>query len=260
MLRPVSTRRKRQIGAVFNVSLVLVAIALSAAATARLHSHRMPAADPLDRKVSEVRFNDVTFEAALDYFRNLSSLEFRVDWDAIEASGTHDTSTVSVHLRDVTLRDALEQFLSRTNHDLAFEVDGKVVRITTQSAMPHVVKAYDVSDLLPPPTRLAPPVTQPVMLLGMQTRAGTNALAGGAPAPRAEALEEIARLVADTVSPETWASNGGAGSAIWCGADRLIVLHTREGHRKIAALLCRLHEADALQAWKKPTAPAAQPD
>lgn len=245
---------QKRISTFFNATLALLAVALCAAALVRLHSHREPAANPLDQKVPEIRFDEVTFSDGLGFFRDVSRMDFRIDWKAVEESGTYGITPISIHLRNVTLRDALEQFLARTNQDLTFEVEGNVVRITTQAMVPRVVKTYDVSDLLPPPARFGPPPAPPPM---PYTLAGTLAPASEDAATRTEYLEEIAKVVSDSIVTESWVSDGGAGT-IWVGAGRLIVLQTREGHRKIETLLHELHKASAVRAWKEP--PATQPD
>jgi hypothetical protein len=245
---------QKRISTFFNVALALLAVALCAAALARLHSRWTPVAGPLDRRVPEVKFDALTFSDALGYFRNATHLDFRIDWKEVEASGTYGTTPVTIHLRNMTLRDALEQFLARTNQDLTFEMEGNVVRITTQAMVPRVVKTYDVSDLLPPSARFGPPAAPPQM---PYTLAGTLAPASEDAATRTEYLEEIAKVVSDSIVTESWVSDGGAGT-IWVGADRLFVLQTREGHRKIETLLHELHKASAVRAWKDP--PATQPD
>jgi hypothetical protein len=245
---------QKRISTYFNAALALLALSLCAAALLRLHARRAPAADPLDQKMREIQFDGVTFSDGLDFFRDVSHMDFRIDWKAVEESGTYAALPVSIHLRDVTLRTALEKFLATTNPDLAYAVDGNVVRITSQALLPRFVKTYDVSDLIPPPERQEP---ADVSLRTSQTLtfSGPGTITGAQPT-RTEFLQEIAKTVSDSIVPGSWASSGGAGQ-IWFGADRLIVLQTREGHHKIEALLHNLHEANALQAWNRP--PATQP-
>lgn len=234
---------RRRLGTCFNIALGLVALSLCGAALSRLHSNKAAEVDPLEQRLREVTFDKVAFSDAIDYFHRASNLEFRVDWNTIKTTNTLPTTPVSVRLRDVSLARALEEMLGTTDRELAFEVEGNIVRITTRGALPRIVRVYDVSDLLPPAGQLAQPATQPAVTLGtvMSSPLGSS----GDPPTRGETLEQIATLITTTVEPDAWVSNGGT-SAIWPGADRLAVVHTREGHRKVATLVRRLREANAI--------------
>jgi hypothetical protein len=244
---------QQRISTFFNVALALLAAALCAAALMRMHSQRAPAADPLDQKIREIQFDGVAFSDGLAFFHDVWHMDFRID-KAVKESGTYSTTPISIHLRDVTLRKALEKFLATANPNLAYEVERNVVRITSQAMLPRIVKTYDVSDLIPPPERMEPPNAQQAASQSL-TYTGPSTMISARPT-RTEALEEIAKTVSDSIGPDSWASGGGAGE-IWFGADRLIVLQTREEHRKIQTFLRELRKANALQAWNRP--PATQP-
>jgi hypothetical protein len=262
MLRPVTAGVHKRIWTFLNVALALLAVVLCAVALQRLHVRHTSATGPLDRKISEIRFDEITFEAALDYFRRISNTEFRIDWDAIEASGTYDTTTVSARMRNVTPREALESFLDETNSRLGFEVEGNVVRITTRAALPRVVRVYYMGDLLP---RLAPPRSSPAPYSSSQLYSSGQwqSLLTSGPMPTTNEdsrLEDLARTVAGALTRDDLVESGGHYADVWPAANQLIILHSREGHRKIESLLRQMRAADALRPWRKPPDESAATD
>lgn len=64
--------------------------------------------------------------------------------------------------------------------------------------------------------------------------------AGAASSARAD---ELIRLIQTTVSPETWAANGGRGTIVfWSQNPALVVRQTGEVHRQIGATLDALRK------------------
>ncbi|MDB5174764.1 MAG: hypothetical protein JWN51_3537 [Phycisphaerales bacterium] len=245
----------------FNLALALLAVTLCAAALLRHHSARQIAASPLDQNVAELEFENVAFSDVMDFFHDIYHLEFRVDWNALNEWDVTGSTAIGVHLHDESLGAAIDKVLAAADGNLAFELEGNVVRVTTSKNLPRVVRAYDVSDFLPPAAPTASKstaATAPTVAMATY-RALPRASADGKPPTRAEVLEATARLVQETITPDQWVDAGGSECALWASADRLVVLDSREGHRRIAALLRLLRAADAGRSWQKPLVPATRP-
>jgi hypothetical protein len=254
----------------FNLALALLAVALCAAALLRHRSARQFAASPLDQNVAELEFENVAFSDVMDFFHDIYHLEFRVDWNALNEWDVTGSTAIGVHLHDESLGAAIDKVLAAADGNLAFELEGNVVRVTTSKNLPRVVRVYDVSDFLPPAApraskyvaNIAPTVSslapyQSGSSFGSQ--AVTRTSDDGKPPTRAEVLEGISRLVQETITPDQWVDAGGSECAMWASADRLVVLDSREGHRRIAALLRLLRAADAGRSWQKSLVPATRP-
>jgi hypothetical protein len=103
--------------------------------------------DPSDSLKQEVqKFSTATtFEKTLSELSKLSGLAIEPDWAVIEATGAGKANTVSFAVPSATIEQLLDMTLMRAAADsypLAWYLDGKVVRISTQYRVIHRGKAY----------------------------------------------------------------------------------------------------------------------
>lgn len=91
------------------------------------------ATDLLDRRVSEARFDAVAFADMLDFVREYTGAgtSVQVNWRGLEAIGVGPNTPITVKLRDVTLRKALEEILDEAGGGkLGYVADGGLILIT----------------------------------------------------------------------------------------------------------------------------------
>jgi hypothetical protein len=234
------------------VVLMLIVAALCWVAFTRLQSRRPPPASALARKIQAVEFDHVPLSRALDRLRDVSHLQFQVDWAALKAVGANGNTTVAVRLRDVRLDTALREVLNATRKDIAFDVEGDTVSISTPAALPRTVRVYDVSDLLS--------ASMARFLAQRPDDSHTNSLfpmTKLVPATPPDTLIALSDLIEQTITLDERYKEGDNVPTIWLQSGHLIILHSHEGHRKVAELLRRIREADALQPWQKPVAKPA---
>jgi hypothetical protein len=246
MLVGMKTAPKRA-GALLNAALVAIAIALCAGTIWR-HHHNRPISNPLGLRIDEVKFENVPLDDAINYFSRVSRLKFRIDLAAIGENNWDPSCKISLHLYDTSVRDALQQTLRNADGSLEFDYDGDSVLVTSNAALPSVIRVYDVGDLLPPKL-VSPPSGSPTG----DPLAQSPTLPQGPKEPTARdmALANLETIIQNTVAPDTWAVNGGATGELWVVGDHLIIRQSRERHEKTATLLRLMREADARKAWDK---------
>jgi hypothetical protein len=129
----------------------------------------------LGRKLPEVKFNQTAVSDVIDYLRDVSGSNLVVDWRALESAGVKQNTNITLQLRNVSFRKALETalFLASGDHDLLdYQADDGVILISTAQklrlAQPEGVRP--ATSVFPAP-RMAP---------GQQPAPGTGGLRGEA--------------------------------------------------------------------------------
>ncbi|HEY7089035.1 MAG TPA: M56 family metallopeptidase [Tepidisphaeraceae bacterium] len=107
----------------------------------------------LDRKLPEVKFEQVGFADVVQFLRDTTSANIFVHWKAVEEAGIQRNTPITARLRDVKLSKALETLLrdiGGTKSKLGYAVDEGVITITTQDELNSNVatRVYDIRDLL----------------------------------------------------------------------------------------------------------------
>jgi hypothetical protein len=118
-----------------------------------------------DRKLPEIRFDDVSFADVIEFLRDLTGANIFVNWRALESVGIDRNSPVTMRMKNVSFATVLRLLLDSTAPNLLhYDVDGGVIIITAapdaQNAIAPVVpqhnpapvqsitKVYDIRDLL----------------------------------------------------------------------------------------------------------------
>ncbi|HUB26990.1 MAG TPA: hypothetical protein VL992_16305 [Tepidisphaeraceae bacterium] len=214
--------------------LGVLAFASMPAFAQRVH-HRSSAV--LDAIQPELKFENVPLSDALDFIRDTSQANVIVDWKALESVNVDRDSLINLHLRNVTLRKALNIILDEAapGDVLTFYMDDNVIEVTTQEKADSIMftMVYPVQDLLvqiPQFTQqdLSGLVSAVSSSSGQSTTLGggqtaTNLSSGGGAGSalgqgtsnsqniktQADAGADLVKLITDTVRPEVWRQNGG---------------------------------------------------
>ena len=189
----------------------------------------------LDRKIPELNFDGAALADVVDFLRDVSNTNMVVEWRALENAGVDRNAPVSVRVRDVKFSRALDMVLrdvSGGTVSLGYTIDGNVIRVSTGEHLDSItdVRAYDVRDITASEAK----------------------------------IEDLTRLITETVSPDSWRSAGGTVGVILPTRNKLVVTQTPMNHRQIRSVLQMLREdprqpatADAASAAH--AEPAAQP-
>ncbi|HVT79224.1 MAG TPA: hypothetical protein VHM90_01095 [Phycisphaerae bacterium] len=102
--------------------------------------------------VHELDVDGASLGKVIDYLHNVTGANIVVDWKTLELAGVAKESTVSLRVRELTLKKMLQLVLNQVspNSPLTYGVDANVIEITTQEALDKnmVTKVYIVDDLV----------------------------------------------------------------------------------------------------------------
>ena len=226
----------------------------------------------LDQTIPELKFNGSALKDCIEFLRDVTNANIVVNWKSIEAAGVSQDSPISMRLRDVSLRKALQMVLSEaTGGDtLSFYMSEGIIHITTkeQTDKQMITRLYPVEDLIadipdfenPPDLSLSATSTGGSSGGGSRgggggSRGGSGAGGGGGGGggifgqggggtgggktdektlSHAERAEALVALIRDIVYPEIWKENGGPASIRYY-AGKLIVTAPRiraRSHRR----------------------------
>jgi hypothetical protein len=164
----------------------------------------------LNRKLPEVKFENVPLADVVDYLRDVTSANIFVHWRALEAAGVDKTAPVTMGLKNVGFRDVLSLLVREQGSGVNYKVENGVITIDTLFGAAAVraqkvsTKTYDV-----------------------------HTLVGGSGDPAAK-LQELRQVVITTIKPSSW-QNGATGISTF--ESRLIVTAADDVHDDIAQLL-----------------------
>ncbi len=108
----------------------------------------------LRTRIHEVEFRSVSFGDALDFLRDVSKVNLRVRWLALQDAGIDENTEVrAVKLTDVPVRKALEVVLDDISSEglIGYIIDDGTVLVSTRDELSRRTEVciYDVSDLVP---------------------------------------------------------------------------------------------------------------
>ncbi|QDS97424.1 hypothetical protein [Adhaeretor mobilis] len=176
-----------------------------------------PLSIPIDYR--ERPLNQILQEISLDY-----EIPILFDRPALEALAISEEAEVTISLRNVTLRSALN-LLFREVEDLTYVVNNEVLLITSEDEAEDCleIRVYKIDDLL-----------------------DLNYLERPLAASAWAEYDKIVGAITECVEPDSWQGNGtGKGDIRHLGPGILIVLQTNHVHRHIEALLDTLRDVKA---------------
>jgi len=195
----------------------------------------------ITRKIDRLSFADIDFKDVITFLQEYSDLSVHVNWRALTAAGIEQTTKVSVNVRKVTVKQALDLVLrdvsgaaAGVDAELRYMSDGGVLTISTKSDLARysVRRAYDIRDLL--------------------MRDGSGVTKRERDRARDATAENLIRLIHYSIDPESWADpqfgvEPGAPGFIQMFGGSLVVAQTKLNHKAIAEFLRKLRDARAAQ-------------
>jgi hypothetical protein len=202
----------------------------------------------LEKKLPEVKFDDRPFDEVVESLRGMTGANLFVNWRALAAAGIERKATVAIHVRDVSVREALRLILDDVGGGtvrLAFKAGERVITISTVEDMQRetVTRVYDIRDLIVEIPDFGPPQTA-AALAATATRPASHS---AATLTHDDRVARVTSLVQETVDPESWRDAGGTVGAIRELGGQLIVTQTPENQEQVARVLETLREARGVQ-------------
>jgi hypothetical protein len=176
--------------------------------------------------------------SAINQLRDASGVDLQVDRTLVERKIRFDGDRVSLDLHGLTLGQALEYTLANVNPRLAYAGEGDRILIITNPELREEVRIYDLGDLVR--SARATGYRLPII-----TRSNLSALPVIPDvADESDILIELCRRLTDCLDPDRWNRGGDQEPQVYGFAGKLIVRHSRRGHRKVESFLSILRRAD----------------
>lgn len=227
------------------------ALAILVFACVSLFNARLSPASVVQRQLNqtlpEVHFDGVAFNDAIDFLRDVSGANISVNWKALSETGVTPDATITLKLRQVSLRKALDLILSEAGggDKLGFSVDEGVIEIATREIIDSrmYTRVYPIEDLIMiiPDFDDAPDFSLTSQTSGSQGGSGGGGAGGGGGGgggggagglfanggqntskevvkSKTERATDLMDLIRNIVQPDVWVENGGkAAIRYWNG-------------------------------------------
>lgn len=187
--------------------------------------------------VPEVNFNGVAIADAIDFIRDVSGANIVVNWKALEQAGVTRDATVTLRLRSVSMRKALDLILAEAGggDKLGFWLDQGVIEITTRELADAkmYVRIYPIDDLIMDIPDFADAPDFSLNSTSNNTAQNPGGAGGGASVTqgqgnlfqgsgggkgdkefksKTERAQDLIQLIETIIKPEIWRDNGGTAS------------------------------------------------
>ena len=181
----------------------------------------------LQKRIPEVRFDNVPLRDVLDFFRDATELNLIVSHQALESAGIDMTTPISLRLRDITgeqfLRQIARQAAGGNSTKVGFGIDGNTIVFSTEEDANRylMIRAYNIEDLALSAT------TQPDLQ------------------GQAAAIAALCTVIVNNVTPNEWRDAGGSTSNLSVLGTTVIITAPATTQFDVQQLLSELRSAHA---------------
>jgi hypothetical protein len=203
--------------------------------------------------LGELQVDNIAVGKVVDYLRTTSGANIVVNWKALEAAGVSRDAPVSLQVRGLTLRKALQLVLDQASPaaPLTYNVDQNVISVTTQEEADKqmITKVYLVDDLVMPDMAPSSPPTFNLQALTQNTSGGSTGGGGGSSQGSLfqtngngttgttvqtsdQKGQQLVELIREIVRPTIWKENGGPAAMRYFNG-KLIVTAPQSVHEMI---------------------------
>lgn len=203
---------------------------------------------PMTLNVKETRLEDV-----MKFIQNVTQAELEIMWatDSTSGSGLDKEKLVTINVSNRPALSVLEAVLAKAKNDFSESTWQMTSEGTMQVGPKDVLNKskrlviYDIHDLLMiipnytevPQIDLTSVLQQGQGGSGQSPFTGSQTAQGRTPdqvdAERRERIQQLIRLIQDTIEPEQWVDNGGEGGTIRAYNNTLIINAPDYMHRQI---------------------------
>ena len=230
--------------------------------------------EKLMREIERLSFAEIDFKDVIQFLREYSDANIHVNRRALQAAGIEQNTKVTVDVRRITVKRALDLILrdvsgaaAGADAELRYVVDGGVLIISTKAdlAREPIRRVYDIRDLLVP----VPDFRGPRIELSEAAQESQNIGTSGSGSSggifeddsdldqyeeeektKEELTEDFIDLVKNAIDRDSWGDPEGGGVGvgfIQVINGQLVVTQTAENHQALAELIEKLREAKTIQ-------------
>lgn len=229
--------------------------------------------EKLKREIERLSFADIDFKDVITFLSDYSDANIHVNWRALAGAGIERTTKISVDVRKITVRRALDLVLrqasaaARPENELRYGIDGGVVIISTKTdfAKEPVRRVYDVRDLLTPVPNFEGPRTELAQASQTSSQSGGKGGSGGggsgifddAPSgdtngrgremTKEKLMEDFIALFRNSMEQESWADPDGGDErktpSLQVLNGMLVVTESAENQKAVAEVVERLRKS-----------------
>ena len=215
-------------------------------------------------------FQDLQFQKAIQWLTDSTGANITVNWTALEAAGINKDALVTLHLKNVKFETVLRQLLDVAGGvtPLGYVIEDGVIKISTKEdlAKNTITRTYDINDLMVRvPNFAAPELILNASSSSSNGSSNSGGLFGGGSSSdntsssnnggeeniptKSEIVQKIITMISTSVDPDSWREPLGSGTvgSISEIQGQLVITQTQENHARIAELISRLREAQAMQ-------------
>jgi uncharacterized membrane protein YgcG len=205
----------------------------------------------LDATLPELRLDGVSLADSIDFLRDVSDANIVVNWKALEEAGVSRDAPVTLHLRNISLRKAMQLILSEASggDKLSFTLDQGVIEITTQELADQKMFTciYPVDDLIMDVPDFTDAPDFSLSSTSNNTAQNPSGSSGGVPQAggvssspfggsnggggangtdqgktKTERADDLIKLIEATVQPDIWKDNGGTASITYFNGNLIV--------------------------------------
>ncbi len=228
--------------------------------------------EKLRREIERLSFADIDFKDVVQFLREYSDANIHVNWRALQAAGLEQSTKVSVDVRRISVKRALDLVLrdvsgaaAGADAELRYVIEGGVLTISTKAdlAREPIRRVYDIRDLLVP----VPDFEGPRIEMEEASQLSANGSGGGGSSggifeedtggldeedeiTKEKLTEDFINLVKNAIDRDSWGDPqaGGVGMGfIQVLNGQLVVTQTAENHQALSELIEKLREAKTIQ-------------
>jgi hypothetical protein len=234
--------RHKRIGLYLHGCLWLTAVVLLVVGLLSLRQIRAPAQSALERRIAQVDFRGTRLDEALKQLGDAAGVRVVLDRRAFSSLGVNLSEPVFLRMKDVDLATAFERLNFAASDQFTLEPRDGEVLVTLKTAMPTVVRIYDIHDLvekvMSPPFFTKTP--EEIKKIHDMPYLGPKPIVD-----REDFAARIAHIIGNRVAPDAWSDVGGTEILRVTETGQLVVSGPRSVHQRIDDLLRRLRACEA---------------
>ena len=197
----------------------------------------------------DLDFEETSLQDVMDFLSEKFKINIEIDTRALQDIGVAADTSITIHVKDISLRSALRLMLNR--HDLTWVIEDEVLKITTIDVATEklLTRIYPVGEFV-------------IVNKGLSGHPIVISDYGPFYANDVD-FDQLTQLITASVAPDSWDEAGGPGTIGTFYNQRvcaLVITQTEDVHEEITDLLDRLCKLPSYRKTDQASDPKKQED